>query len=252
MDVKRLSLKENCTDKISSEEWLNYFSMLLGNATFDSDPVFKETINNMLCEHDFYCDKCNSNQLINENISNNLNKDISEQEVNNALKEMKNGKAPGPDGLPIEFLKHLTKVLSPALLVDLFNCIYKKCTFPDQWCNAIIFPLYKGKGGAVDPNNYRGISLLDTCGKVFTKILNRRLQEFVLEHGKLYEQQAGYQKGYRTTDQIFILQAVVQKYLDKPKGRMYCGYIDFSKAFDCVQHKFLWCILIKEGIMVTF
>ncbi len=59
---------------------------------------------------------------------------------------------------------------------------------------------------------------------------------------------AGYRSGYSTIDNIFILQSVVQKYITKQKGRMYCIFIDFSKAFDSVQRNLLYLTLIKNGI----
>ena len=95
------------------------------------------------------------------------------------------------------------------------------------------------KGPKNDPGNYRGISLLSVIGKVFTKILNARLSEWANIQNMLYEEQA---------DQIFVLQSLVQKYLSRSKGRFYCLFIDFSKAFDSIPHNFLWFKLINDGI----
>ena len=52
----------------------------------------------------------------------------------------------------------------------------------------------------------------------------------------------------RAVDNIFFSMATVQKYITKRKGRFYCLFIDFSSAFDTVQHKLVWYILTKIGV----
>ena len=100
----------------------------------------------------------------------------------------------------------------------------------------------------MDPNNYRGISLLSVVGKIFTKIINTRVTQWAEDSRKLHEEQAGYRKTYSCVDQIFNLQSVVQKYLTKRRGRFYCAFIDFSKAFDSIPHVLLWYRLLKTGL----
>ena len=64
----------------------------------------------------------------------------------------------------------------------------------------------------------------------------------------MYENQAGFRKNRSTADHIFTAAGIVQKYLCKPKGRMYGLYVDFSKAFDRVPHKMLFSQLMKIGL----
>ena len=64
----------------------------------------------------------------------------------------------------------------------------------------------------------------------------------------LYEEQAGYKKGYSNIDNIFVLQSLAQKYISKPKGRYYVLFVDFSKAFDKVSHKLFWYKILKYGL----
>uniref|UniRef100_A0A673I8U6 Reverse transcriptase domain-containing protein n=1 Tax=Sinocyclocheilus rhinocerous TaxID=307959 RepID=A0A673I8U6_9TELE len=85
---------------------------------------------------------------------------------------MSNGKAPGPDSIIIEMLKAASHMLCPIML-SLYNKILDTGCFPEFWCEAVICPLYKN-GDKNDVENYRGISLLNVFGKVFTKVLNRR------------------------------------------------------------------------------
>ena len=99
--------------------------------------------------------------------------------------------------------------------------------FPDAWTEAIIQPLHK-KGNTQDPNNYRGISLLNVCSKLYSYILNKRLVTWIEENGSIGEQ-AGFRRDYSTTDHIFTLFAVIQKYL-LHKKKLYVAFIDFKKG----------------------
>ena len=71
-------------------------------------------------------------------------------------------------------------------------------------------------------------------------------------YSKFYEEQAGFREKYCTVDQIFVLNSVVQKYLSRPKGRFYCAFVDFSTAFDCIQHNLLFYALVKKGVHGNF
>ena len=64
----------------------------------------------------------------------------------------------------------------------------------------------------------------------------------------LDESQAGFRKNYSTMDNIFSLYAIAQKYLSKERGRFYCIFIDFCRAFDSINHEKLWDSLKRKGI----
>ena len=72
---------------------------------------------------------------------------------------MKNNKANGVDLVINEFIKCTLDKMCPRY-VKLFNLIHKSGYIPEDWVIGIIVPIYKNKGSAVDPSNYRGISLL--------------------------------------------------------------------------------------------
>ena len=103
-----------------------------------------------------------------------LNSDISITEVESSVKQLRDGKSPGLDGISNELIKNASVVIVP-LLCQLFNKILQSGNFPISWGSALIVPLYKKKGSVNDPSNYRGIALLSCVSKVFTKILNNRL-----------------------------------------------------------------------------
>ena len=116
-----------------------------------------------------------------------------------------------------------------------------------QWCEAMLCPLHK-QGPVNNVENFRGISLLSVIGKLFTMIINQRFVKWAEANNVQHEEQAGYRKKYSTIDQIFNLQALIQKYLSKKKGRFYVLFIYFSKAFDTIPHSLLWYKLIKTGV----
>jgi len=118
---------------------------------------------------------------------------------------------------------------------------------PDAWCVSSIRPIYKNKGDASDPNNYRGISLLSCLGKLFTSCINNRLSDFVKDNRIVGPEQAGFKSDFSTIDHIFVLKALSDLYLKKHK-RLYCCYIDYQKAFDTINRSKLWSKLLSLGM----
>ena len=167
-----------------------------------------------------------------------------------SIKTLKAGKSAGPDSLSAEFFKSTCVEISP-ILKDIFNSILDSGICPKAFGESVLCPIHKS-GPTNDPNNFRGIALVNTMYKIFSSILNKRLYAWVEETGKLDESQAGFRAGYSTIDNIFSLSAVVQKYLSKSGGRFYCLYVDFQKAFDKVEHEQLFKSLTKKGIHGKF
>ena len=175
-----------------------------------------------------------------------MNRAISQYDIFEAISAMENNKAPGFDGIQIEFIKGARSFFVP-MLEKIFNGILDSGEFPEAWGNALICLVFK-KGDNTDPKNYRGISLLSTISKIFTKILNSRLNEWMDNTNKRQEEQAGFRKGYSTMDQLFNLQSIIQKYLSKEKGRCHILFVDFETAFDRISHSHLFFELIQTGI----
>lgn len=167
----------------------------------------------------------------------------SEEEVESAIKALKNNKAPGEDGVPAELLKAggnaLWKKLH-ALIVKIWN----EEKIPKEWNLAIIVPIHK-KGDKLSCCNYRGISLLNTVYKVLSKIIYNRLQEYSEEI--IDENQTGFRKQKSTIDQIFIIKQILSKYWEFNKVA-HLLFIDFKKAYDSINRKQMWKYLMEMGI----
>lgn len=105
--------------------------------------------------------------------------DVSMQEVKEAINSLKNWKASGTDGIPVELIKYDEEALHQAIY-ELCQKIWNDEELSEEWNKAIVVPLHK-KGDKLSCNNYRGISLLNTTYKVFSQILLGRLQPFADE-----------------------------------------------------------------------
>ena len=170
---------------------------------------------------------------------------ITESEILSSIKQLRNNASAGPDYLLNEFFKNGTHVLLP-YLVKLFNICLERGFFPDSWSEGHIIPLFKS-GDKSEPNNYRGITLLSTLGKLFSRTLNNRLVKWAESYNVYIEAQAGFRKGMSTVDNIFVLNGLISHCLMNRK-KLYCAFIDFKKAFDFIVRDNLWYKLIKIGV----
>lgn len=133
------------------------------------------------------------------------------------------------------------------IYVQLFNIILDSGEYPSIWLEGIIRPIYKRSGDITKPENYRPITILSCFSRLFTSILNVRLNNFIERNVILEENQAGFRKGYSTTDQIFTSHALMD-ILKTKKKKLFCAFVDLRKAFDSVWRSGLWQKLLDSGI----
>ena len=115
------------------------------------------------------------------------------------------------------------------ILYKLFNRLYSRVEFPEDWCGSIIIPLHK-RGDVNDPVNYRGISLLDIFWRICTSILNRRITFYVNIYSKISESQSGFRESYYTVDNAFVLQSLIDRYIFRRGRKLYVAFVDFKQA----------------------
>ena len=96
------------------------------------------------------------------------------------------------------------------------------------------------KGNAKECSNYCTIALISHARKVMLKILQARLQQYV--NCELPDVQAGFRKGREARDQIANILWIIKRAREFQKNIYFC-FIDYAKAFDCVDHNKLWKIL---------
>ena len=163
-----------------------------------------------------------------------LNRPFTDDEISASIRKLKTGKSQGLDGIGAEFYKHTCHIICP-MLRDIFNTILNTGVFPNCWRDSVIVPIHKS-GSKLDPANYRGISLINVMYKIFSNIVYTRLNDWAEGYGKIDESQAGFRAEYSTTDNMFTLTSLIQKYISKPGGRFYVLYVDFQRAFDGLLH----------------
>uniref|UniRef100_A0A8B9X3I9 Reverse transcriptase domain-containing protein n=1 Tax=Bos mutus grunniens TaxID=30521 RepID=A0A8B9X3I9_BOSMU len=172
-----------------------------------------------------------------------LEPDILECEVKWALESITTNKASGGDGIPVELFQIL-KDDAVKVLHSICQQIWKSQQWPQDWKRSVFIPIPK-KGNAKECSNYRTIALISHGSKVMLKSLQTRLQQYV--NRELPDVQAGFRKGRGTRDQIANICWIMEKAREFQKNISFC-FIDYAKAFDCVDHNKLWKILKEMGI----
>ena len=114
---------------------------------------------------------------------------------------------------------------------------------PQDWKRSVFIPIPK-KGNTKECSNYCTIALILHTSKVILKILQARLQQYM--NRELPDVQAGFRKGRGTRDQIANIHWIIEKARECQKSIYFC-FIDYAKAFDCVDHNKLWKILKEMG-----
>ena len=124
------------------------------------------------------------------------------------------------------------------------NWTWKTQQWPQDWKRSVFISSPK-KGHAKKCSNYHTVSLISHTSKVMLEILQARLQQYV--NCELPDVQARFRKGRGTRDQITNIHWIIEKAREYQKNIYFC-FIDYAKAFDCVDHNKLWKILEEMGI----
>ena len=159
-------------------------------------------------------------------------------EVEEAIKNLKNNKAPGLDGITSELIKAGGPNLAVLLHKTIGN-IWTDEKLPADLLNSVLCPIHK-KGNKLDCSNYRGISLLNTAYKILANILSRRLDPYMESFVQNY--QAGFRSGLSTSDQLFTIRQILQKCSEFGVETHHL-FIDFKAAYDTIIREELWHLM---------
>ena len=177
-------------EELSLEEFYNYFR----NLANDINIVNNEEAEQFCTSNDF-----NKNDPVFEE----LDSSITAAEVEKCMNSLKQGKACGTDNLLNEYFLEAGDILL-SHITDLFNAILDSGCFPDNWTEGIIVPLFK-KGDENDVNNFRAVTLVSCLSKLFTAVLNKRVNDWSEKYNTVSDAQFGFKKGFSTVDAIYTL-----------------------------------------------
>jgi exonuclease III len=178
---------------------------------------------------------------------------ITDAELVAALRRMPSGKAPGPDGVPPEFLK---LALVPceegpnrlrAALLKLANAIFEGTTIPQSLRLATLVAIPKPGGDPTDLGDSRGISLMSCVLKLVTSVVAMRISKGLETTNRLSPLQAGFRSREECVAQVAVLREIVHRRLDNGEPT-YVAYLDFAKAFDTVEHAALLYKVERIGV----
>ncbi|GBP31286.1 Probable RNA-directed DNA polymerase from transposon BS [Eumeta japonica] len=159
---------------------------------------------------------------------------VSRDEVQKLVKDLKAKKAPGLDGISNKAIKCFPTTLLP-LLVAIFNACLKNCYFPPVWKEPEVIGIPKPGKPRDLPASYRPINLLSGLGKMYEKILNTRLNDYLFGKGLIINEQFGFRPNHYCPQQALRLVEYITEGL-KTKKRTLAVFFDVAKAIDRVWH----------------
>jgi len=173
---------------------------------------------------------------IGNKIESEINNPITVEDLRQALKKSKHT-APGEDQI---YYQHLSEL--PLIAFEHLSTIYTKCLeinyYPQAWKIGITILLPKPNKDHSKIENYRPITLLNTVGKTFERIINTRLKSFCESKNLFPPSQAGFRSGQSTQDQLVKLVEETQRGIIKNQYTM-ATFFDINKAFDKIWHEAL-------------
>ena len=206
-------------NEVIVEEFGRYFSSVNGVSVQDATDNDKKRLDHFVqCKVDFCFES------------------FKEHQVLEVLQGLDAQKATGEDGISAALLRTTAPGIS-ASLTKIFNHTLLCQNLPVEWKSAIVTPVPKGKG-TNDLDNYRPVSILPAVSKVLERLVYDQLYGHLQANNILHPRQYGFRHGFSTQD---ILMALVEEWLkalddDKLVGSV---FLDFSKAFDLVDHEIL-------------
>jgi exonuclease III len=170
------------------------------------------------------------------------NMDVTGTEVDSALRRMRGGTSPGPDGLPLELYRHCRPVLAP-LLARLFSAAWAAGRLPRGFSEGLIVMLAK-QGDATDPANYRPITLLGLDYRIFAKVLANRVASAV--SAVIDREQTAFIPGRHIGENVMTLQLLPEALRAEGRGA-FVAFCDFVKAYDTIDREFLYAVMQRLG-----
>ena len=158
-----------------------------------------------------------------------------------SLQHLKSGKAPGPDSICPELILHAGAALKSWLRDFLSSCLCP-LKIPKIWRRALVVAIPKPAKPVGEPKSYRPISLLCVPYKILERLIYARVEPLI--NPLLPKEQAGFQRGKSTIDQVVLLTQNIEDSFEAKK-KAGAVFIDLTAAYDTVWHRGLTCKLLR-------
>ncbi len=230
--------KKNNDSPIEMSSWKTHFQGLHNESIAEKpDESFMNVLSSKL-----------NTAISQDNVVSLLDKPFTYNEISDTIKALKHGKAGGPDQILNDMIIASDALLTPCL-GKLFNMILNDEQIPNSWSYGFLVPIFK-KGDRFDPGNYRGISIVSCINKLFSKIFNERLVEYLDINKYMSCCQIGFARKKRTADHIFVLKCIIEEAKQKKQAIFGC-FVDLKKAFDTVWRDGLFYKLLYQYKLST-
>ena len=181
-----------------------------------------------------------------------LNAPFDVEDTLQGLQSLRNGRSPGPSGLPAELLRYacLPRThhsdadgkppphILASTITDVLNAAFRVGEVPRALNTSHVTPVHK-RGDTAEPNNYRPIAVGEPIIRLYANMINRRLIKFTEEQNLRAPTQAGYRPRLSVLHQLFTLQHLITRARLK-KQPLYCCFLDLKGAFDRAPRTLLW------------
>lgn len=168
-----------------------------------------------------------------------------ENEIMNIINNLKDSTSPGYDKISPKIIKIIRDIVAKPMS-HIINTSFINGHFPKCYKKAITIPIYKD-GKKDIASNYRPISLITCCAKIFEKTLKTRMLQFLNEHNIINKKQFGFRQNQSTEDALTEFTNIIYNNIDK-KTPTAAVFIDLAKAFDTLDHT----ILLKKTLPLWF
>ena len=171
--------------------------------------------------------------------------ELGREEIKRVVKNLKDGKAAGEDGIQNEVWKYGgEEVEEPLWVVCNRDC--RGEGWPKEWREGIVMPMLKK--GAWRKADYRGVTLTQTAYKVYASVLAERLRTEVEGKGLMPPSQTGFRRGVRCIDNIYVLNYLANRQVVRKGRRLVALFIDMKAAFNSVDRGALLEEMRKRGV----